>query len=113
MNEKILVVDDEPLILNTIKRTLSKNDYQVRTASDAQSFLNELEREDADLLIMDINLGGLSSESLVGKIRTISPSSKLLFISGVVPQDKVDHFLEKPFDIDALREKVRAILDKT
>ena len=111
MKEKILVVDDEPLILNTISRALSKRGYSVRTAPDAESFLDELKHEPADLLIMDINLGKQSSETLVGRIRQLSPQAKMLFISGVTPESSIAHFLEKPFDIEALREKVREILD--
>lgn len=113
MEEKILVVDDEPLILNTIRRALEKKGYQIRTANNAASFLDELEREHADLLIMDINLHGINSETLVGKVRSISPLSKILFISGVLPSVESSYFLEKPFRIDDLREKVREILDRT
>ena len=111
MNEKILVVDDEPLILNTINRALAKKGYSVRTVPDAESFIEELRREPADLLIMDINLGQQRSETLVDMIRDISPESKLLFISGVTPESSQAHFLEKPFDIEDLRQKVRDILD--
>lgn len=112
MKEKILVVDDEPLILNTINRALTKNNYRVRITEDAESFLAELNREPADLLIMDINLGGISSESLVENINDIAPGSSILFISGVMPEAEVEHFLEKPFDIDTLRQKVRQILGR-
>jgi len=111
MKEKILVVDDEPLILNTINRTLIKKGYKVRTSPDAKSFIKELERETADLLIMDINLGQTSSRSLVNRIREIAPQAKLLFISGGAPEADVEHFLEKPFDIEELRLIVRKILD--
>lgn len=111
MNEKILVVDDEPLILNTITRTLKRRGYRVRISHDAESFLKELEREIADLLIMDINLGKMSSQTLVDSIKEIAPDAKMLFISGVTPEVNVEHFLEKPFDIEDLRKKVRNILD--
>jgi len=111
MNEKILVVDDEPLILNTISRTLIRKGYEVRTAHDAKSFLDELERETAELLIMDINLGEMSSQTLVDQIKELAPDSKILFISGGTPEADVEHFLEKPFDINDLRLKVRSILD--
>ena len=111
MNEKILVVDDEPLILNTITRTLMRRGYKVRTSPDAASFLKELERETADLLIMDINLGKLSSQTLVDRIKELAPDAKMLFISGVTPEANVENFLEKPFDIEDLRNKVRKILD--
>lgn len=112
MKEKILVVDDEPLILNTIKRALAKLGYDVRITSDPESFIDELKAEPASLLIMDLNLGKLKSSSLMDKIRKISPSSKVLIISGVIPEHNDMHFLEKPFRLDELRQKVRDILDE-
>lgn len=111
MKEKILVVDDEPLILKTINRTLIRKGYEVRTTHDAKSFLKELKRDKADLLIMDINLGELSSQTLVDKIRDLAPDARILFISGGTPEADVEHFLEKPFNIEDLRLKVRNILD--
>lgn len=111
MNESILVVDDEPLILLTIERALVKKGYDVRIASDAESFLRELEREGADLLIMDMTLGNVSSVEIMERVRALAPDAKVLFISGVRPEQELEHFLEKPFMIDELREKVRLVLD--
>jgi DNA-binding response OmpR family regulator len=93
MKEKILVIDDEPLILTTIDRALSKKGYEVIITSDADSFFEALDNSKADLLIMDLHLGGV------------------LIISGGVPAYETGHFLEKPFKIDELRQKVREILD--
>jgi DNA-binding response OmpR family regulator len=114
VKEKILVVDDEPLILKTIERALGKKGYEVRVTPDAESFLGALREESADLLIMDLNLGELDSRSLLGSIREISPRSLILTISGVMQDDMRGgiHFLEKPFKIEELREKVRKILDE-
>lgn len=111
MAEKILVVDDEPLIQTTIRRALERRGYDVRTTGDAESFLAELERERADLLIMDVNLGGISSETLMDRVYALAPGVRVLFISGVMPKLEVDHFLEKPFLLDDLRRMVREILD--
>jgi DNA-binding response OmpR family regulator len=111
---KILVVDDEPLILKTIERALGKKGYEVRVTPDARSFLDALREDSADLLIMDLNLGELDSRSLLGSIREISPGSRILTISGVLQDDMRGglHFLEKPFRIEELRDKVREILNE-
>jgi DNA-binding response OmpR family regulator len=113
VNEKILVIDDEPLILKTIERTLSKKGYDVITTSDADTFFNELKKSKADLLIMDLHLGGYTADSLMDEIEKISPESKILIISGGVPEYAASYFLEKPFKIDELRDKVREILDES
>jgi DNA-binding response OmpR family regulator len=61
---------------------------------------------------MDLNLGKLKSSDMMERIREISPDSKVLIISGVSPDLDNLHFLEKPFKLDELREKVREILDE-
>jgi DNA-binding NtrC family response regulator len=110
MGNKILVVDDEPLIRSTIDRALSKVGYEVVTMPDAESFLDALAIHDADLLIIDLHLGGYSSEDLIKKVVELSPHSKMLLISGSFPSTEEHNFLEKPFKIDELRGKVRELL---
>ena len=112
MKKKILVVDDEPLILKTIERALEKRGYAVHTVSDAESFMQALREVDPDLLIMDVNLGHRNSDSLVDEIQAARPGAKMLFISGGTPEMAPWNFLEKPFKIEELREKVRQILDE-
>jgi DNA-binding response OmpR family regulator len=110
MPKKILAVDDEPLIQKTIERALSKVGYEVRTAPDAENFLEALAVENADLLIIDLHLGGINTESLVKKARDISPDSKVLLMSGSIPSPNDPYFLEKPFRIEELRAKVREMV---
>lgn len=111
--ERILVVDDEPLILRTVERALSKKGYDVRCAQSADEFLLLLNEEKADLLIMDVNLDNVNSETLLDRVSELSPQSKVLFMSGLLPDVGKAHFIEKPFKIDALRDLVRNILDGT
>lgn len=111
MSAKILVVDDEQLIAKTIERALSGRGYEVRVAFDADGMIKNLLEQSADLIILDINLGSVNSSTLIQKIRTISPESKILLISGANPEFKNDNFLEKPFLISDLRDKVKHILE--
>lgn len=113
MNEKILVIDDEPLILKTIERTLAKKGYEVEVTSDAEGFYKALHETKADLLIMDLHLEGFTADTMFDTIKEISPHSKILIISGGVPEHSTTHFLEKPFMIEELRKKVRDILDES
>jgi DNA-binding response OmpR family regulator len=111
MHEKILVIDDEPLILMTIERALGKLGYDLTTTSDPDSFLRALSGGGADLLIMDLQLGGENSSSLVEKAVEVSPKSKVLIISGSIAGLPDRQFLQKPFRIEDLRRRVREILD--
>lgn len=112
MNEKILVIDDEHLILTTIERALSKVGYTVRGTSNVKDFLDALSTGIHDLLIMDLHLGGVDNKELMRKVKEITPRLKILIISGSVIGLAEKYFLQKPFRIDELRQKVREILDE-
>jgi two-component system cell cycle sensor histidine kinase/response regulator CckA len=112
MNEKILALDDEPLVLSTIEKALSRVGYAVRTASDEKGFVEALRAGSFPLLIMDAHLGGDTEiAALIAEARKVSPGSKILLVSGSKPAIEGEHFLEKPFTIEELRKKVREILD--
>ena len=111
MKEKILVLDDEPLILKTIERALVKTGYAVRIAGEADEFMRLLEEESADLLLMDINLEGGRSDALTGRISKMAPKAKVIFMSGLIPVRDDILFLEKPFTIEDLRKLIRDVLD--
>ncbi len=113
MNEKILVLDDEPLILKTIERALAKTGYAVRIAREAGEFMRLLEEDPADLLLLDINLEGSRSDDLAGSIRDVAPEAKVIFMSGLIPSRDDIFFLEKPFTIEDLRILIRNVLDGT
>jgi len=110
MPKKILVVDDEPLIQKTIERALSKVGYEVMTSHDPESFLGALRKDPADLLIVDLHLGGTDTRDLINNALQIAPGAKVLLISGSIPRMDEPYFLEKPFMIDELREKVREMV---
>ncbi len=113
MNEKILVLDDEPLILKTIERALAKTGYAVCIAREADEFMRLLEEDPADLLLLDINLEGSRSDDLAGSIRDVAPEAKVIFMSGLIPSRDDIFFLEKPFTIEDLRKLIRDVLDGT
>lgn len=111
MNEMILVIDDEPLILTTIERALLKVGYDVKTTSTLNDFMFSLKKNTFDLLIMDLHIGGIKPDELLKEVRMLAPQSKILIVSGsAYPFEK--NFIQKPFKIDELRERVRDLLDK-
>lgn len=109
------MVDDEPLILKTIERALERVGYEIVTTGDMESFMQALGSmsRPPDLLILDMNLGKLNTEQMLDRIRELAPEARMLFISGSFPEIYNDRdFLEKPFRIDELREKIRIMLDE-
>jgi DNA-binding response OmpR family regulator len=110
MAPKILVIDDEPLILMTIEKALVKSGYDVTTTSDPGEFVNALSSEGADLLIVDLHLGGIDTDALIAKATGMAPEAKLLIVSGSVADIKWENYLQKPFKISELRGKVEELL---
>ncbi len=112
MAEKILVIDDEPLILNTIERALSKTGYVIKKAKDMNELNAVLKYAPFDMLIVDLYLEKDSAETLIEKVKMTSPLVKILKISGLIKTKESKNFLEKPFKIDELRKRVRDILNE-
>ncbi|TAL25656.1 MAG: response regulator [Nitrospirae bacterium] len=112
MHEKILVIDDEPLILSSIEKALLKVGYEITAVSDMKDFLNAVASTKFDLIIMDLHMAGIRTSELTEEAKKHIPSVKFMTISGSAPAQDSRHFLPKPFKIDVLRDKVREILDE-
>lgn len=111
MNERILVVDDEALILSVVKRALEKRGYRVTAASSAKGLLKALKAESFDLFILDMYLTGAKPGELIRIVRESTEKPRILVISGSPKDCPEEHFIQKPFQIDALRAKVGELLD--
>lgn len=105
--EEVLLVDDEPAILNSAGVTLEERGYKVTCCSDGESALTAfLKRSGAfDLVVTDLNMPGMSGLELVRKLKGFYPDLEFLFISGSRDAGEVDadallvpeSILTKPF----------------
>ena len=110
MSGKIIVIDDEPLILTTIERALARVGYSVTTTGNPSTFLKKLSSDGADLMIVDLHLGGVDTSGLIEQAREVSPTSKVLVVSGSSRKETQENYLQKPFKIVDLRELVRDLI---
>jgi DNA-binding response OmpR family regulator len=69
MGKKILVIDDEPLVVEVLKIRLEMNDYEVITASDGVEGIESAIREKPDLIILDIIMPGLDGYQVCRKLK--------------------------------------------
>lgn len=103
----ILVVDDEPSVRNLIVAIISDK-YSCTTASNAEEALELLKHNTYDLVISDINLGGMSGIALIQHIADSAPETVVLMVSGDQTIDSpieairggAYDYLRKPFNID-------------
>ncbi|MBU0767709.1 MAG: response regulator transcription factor [Proteobacteria bacterium] len=115
---KILVVDDEPDLLEQLRETLTNQRYDVDTADDGESALNKLFDNPYDLLILDIMLPVVDGLAILREIRKANIDTPVLMLTakGDV-EDKIkgldygaDDYLAKPFAIAELMARVRSLL---
>ncbi len=111
MSKKILVVDDEPLILTAVERALAKVGYTITRAQSMEELNSALGDGPFDLLITDVYMQGATLAEVIAKVRAASPEVKVLKMSGAIHREKEENFIEKPFSIETLRKKVKDILD--
>ena len=79
--EKILVVDDEPLVRNFLREVLEAEDYEVLTTEDGLSALKEVERGGIDLVITDVRMPKLNGIELLKEVKKRSPSTLVVVIT--------------------------------
>jgi DNA-binding response OmpR family regulator len=114
----ILVADDEPDVRDLIREILQESGFEVVTASNGQQAMERLESLPIDLLIVDLVMPEQEGLETIRMLRKRRPEVKILAISGsgalylrVARLLGAQTTLQKPFTVDALVEKVTALLD--
>ncbi len=116
---RILVVDDDPMILTLIERVLQSENFWVSTAEDGHRAIDLFHRDGGvSVVILDWRMPGISGEQVFDKLVAIRPDVKVIVASGESPADvqrafsgrKVLDFLPKPFKIQTLVTAVKSAL---
>lgn len=118
---KVLVIDDEPGVRELISEALSLAEINAVQASDGLEALSFLRRERFDLLILDINMPKLDGLALLEKLRTEGMSVPVLMLSARADKADInqglrtgaDDYLTKPFSIEELVLRVKAIMRRS
>ena len=117
---KILVVDDEKLLVKGIKFNLENEGYQVLTAYDGATAVELARQEALDLIILDLMMPGLSGSEACMKIREFSDVPIIMLTARSEDADKImgfacgaDDYVTKPFNILELKARIRALLRRT
>lgn len=117
---KILVVDDEKLLVKGIKFNLENEGYQVLTAYDGASAVELARQETLDLIILDLMMPGLSGSEACMKIREFSDVPIIMLTARSEDADKLigfesgaDDYITKPFNILELKARIRALIRRS
>lgn len=118
MNDiNILIVEDEEIMSNIIKRALEKEGYNVFQAFDGEEALNIFDANDIDLVILDLMLPKLPGQEVIKEIRSKS-SVPVIMTTAKIEEENViaglrlgaDDYIKKPFSYKELVERVKTVL---
>ena len=115
---RILVVDDEPSVRNTIRMVLNYHGYTVEIAGDGEAALSLLQQEPFHLVVTDYFMPGMKGYQLASQIKRQFPSLPVIMVTAypdeVLPGGKLpghlDHLILKPFPVSELVEAVSKLL---
>jgi DNA-binding response OmpR family regulator len=120
MTARILTVDDDPAVLRALRRALTLEGYEVLVAEDGEAALALAERQPPDLVILDVMLPGLDGLTICRRLRAKATAPILLLTARDTVPDRVagldegaDDYVVKPFALDELLARVRALLRRT
>ena len=115
---KIIVVDDDVIMLQAIKNMVAKNGYQVFATTDAQDALDTIREEPFDLVISDIMMPYISGIELLSAIKKSNAQVPIVIISALDQQEVIltafqegaADFVKKPINLSELLVRVKRVL---
>ncbi len=114
---KILVAEDDTLVLKTLELYLKKGGYEVITSSDGLDAMVQFEAQQPDMIITDLMLPILSGLEVLGKVKQRRKDVPVIVLSAMGQESVIaeamklgaDHYISKPFNIGQLSEQIRKI----
>jgi two-component system, OmpR family, response regulator MprA len=120
MKERVLIIEDDEGIVRVLRRALTYEGYQVEAALDGESGLAQAREWRPDLVILDLMLPGMDGLEVTQRLRTEGNIPILMLTAKDTITDRVqgldagaDDYMSKPFDLDELLARVRALLRRT
>lgn len=115
---RILIVDDEEDVRTVLEQVIARQGYETRSAADGQSALRMIRENPPDVVLLDINLPGLTGVDALEAVHTLAPNIKVIMMSGAasfeLAKETLAHgafdFVAKPPDMKALAHTLHAAL---
>lgn len=114
---RILLVDDEPLITDSLSYSLKREGFDVKAVGDGEQAMKEISGFDPDLVVLDIMLPGMNGLEVCRRIRANSSTPVIMLTARGEELDRIlglevgaDDYLAKPFSFRELLARIRSIL---
>lgn len=117
---RALIVDDEPMVSNTLRIILARDGYAVEVASDGEQGLTLFEAGKFDLVLVDYEMPKIKGDRLAMLIKQRDPRQPIIMVTAHGEMLRaagnalmgIDQIVEKPFGLEALREGITQVLAK-
>ncbi|GEP43156.1 response regulator transcription factor [Brevifollis gellanilyticus] len=114
---RILVIEDDPHLLRSLAATLREENYAVDTAEDGEDGLYKAKEGDYDAIVLDVMLPRMNGWEVLTRLRPARKTPVLMLTARDTVPDRIkgldagaDDYLTKPFDIDELLARLRALI---
>jgi two-component system cell cycle sensor histidine kinase/response regulator CckA len=111
--KRILVVDDEPLVCESVCMLLTYEGHDVKTAASGEEALTKYTHAEFDVVITDFCMPGMKGDELSRALKERAPSTPVILLTAFPPARQpatIDLVLTKPFFLDTLREGLARVL---
>jgi len=116
----ILIVEDEPDILELLEYTLEK-EYEIIGCLDTSRVIDILDQETIDLILMDRNLPNVEGSVFIQELRKLGYSQNVIYLTAKDADENIlegferggDDYITKPFNIDILKARIKSVINRT
>ncbi len=117
---RILIVDDERIARENLEHVLSKEGYAVVTAPNGAVAIEEIEKEEFDLVLTDLRMQPVDGNQVLERVRELYPDTEVIVITGFATVSSAVeamrkgafHYVPKPYNLDEVRSLIRQALEK-
>lgn len=120
MERRILIVDDDALLRRSLAYSLNRSGFDARTAATAEEALEVAAKGEVDLVLLDVGLPGMDGLDALRRLRSEAQLPVIFLTARRRELDQViglelgaDDYVTKPFDLDVLIARIRAVLRRT
>ena len=120
MIKRVLIVDDEPLIVKGLKFSLDQEGYETDCAYSGEEALEKFRSSQFDIILLDVMLPGISGTEVCETIRNESMIPIIMLTAKSADEDKIeglttgaDDYLTKPFNVNELKARMKNLLKRT
>ena len=118
---KVLIVDDDPLVLETLRKVAESNEMAAVLSESGEDAINKVRKKNFDCILLDINMKGLNGFEVIQKLRADGNNTPIIVVSGRIEDyDTIyglkigaDDYITKPFNPVTLGAKIKATVRRS